>query len=118
MVEHISDRVAVMYVGKLVEVAATDDLFLRPLHPYTEALLSVVPDIQHLEPVVLRGEIPDPTRIPAGCRFHPRCPAYADGRSEAAGVAEACHGVPLAVLPAHPGHHVACHLDAALHPGG
>ena len=73
--------------------------------------------MERLEPVVLRGEIPDPTRIPRGCRFHPRCPAYADGRSAAAEVADACHGLPLAVLPAGGGHHVACHLDAVVSTG-
>jgi peptide/nickel transport system ATP-binding protein len=113
---NIADRIAVMYLGRVVEVGPTEEVLKDPRHPYTEALLSVVPDIQHLEPMVLRGEIPDPTRIPTGCRFHPRCPAYADGRAEAASVAEACRGVPLAVLPAGGGHHVACHLDAA--PGG
>ncbi len=61
-----------------------------PRHPYTQALLSVVPEMERLEPVVLTGEIPDPTRIPGGCRFHPRCPALADGRAAAAGVAEQC----------------------------
>ena len=110
---NIADRIAVMYLGRVVEVGPTEQVLKAPRHPYTEALLSVVPDIQLLEPMVLRGEIPDPTRIPTGCRFHPRCPAYADGRAEAAGVAEACRGVPLAVLPAGGGHHVACHLDAA-----
>jgi peptide/nickel transport system ATP-binding protein len=111
---NIADRIAVMYLGRVVEVGPTEEVLKDPRHPYTEALLSVVPDIQHLEPMVLRGEIPDPTRIPTGCRFHPRCPAYADGRAEKAGVADACRGVPLEVLPAGGGHHVACHLDAAL----
>ena len=111
---NIADRIAVMYLGRIVEVGPTEDVLENPRHPYTQALLSVVPEIQRLAPTVLRGEIPDPTRIPVGCRFHPRCPAYADGRAEAAGVAEACRGVPLEVLPAGGGNHVACHLDAAL----
>ena len=76
-----------------------------------------MPEIERLEPVVLAGEIPDPTRIPQGCRFHPRCPALADGTAEAAGVADACRGVPLQVLPADHGHHTACHLVAALQGG-
>ena len=111
---NIADRVAVMYLGRVVEVGPTEEVLEHPRHPYTQALLSVVPETRRLEPTVLRGEIPDPTRIPAGCRFHPRCPAYADGRSEAAGVADACRGVPLEILPAAGGHHVACHLDAVV----
>ncbi|HYH35034.1 MAG TPA: ABC transporter ATP-binding protein, partial [Nocardioides sp.] len=78
------------------------------------ALLSVVPETRQLEPVVLRGEIPDPTQIPSGCRFHPRCPALADGSAAAAGVADDCRGRPLPVLPGdRAGHHVACHLALA-----
>jgi peptide/nickel transport system ATP-binding protein len=111
---NIADRTAVMYLGRVVEVGPTEQVLQAPRHPYTRALLSVVPEVARLEPVVLRGEVPDPTRIPAGCRFHPRCPAYADGSAERAGVVAACHGTPLAVLPASAGHHVACHLDAAL----
>ena len=112
---NIADRTAVMYLGRVVEIGPTEQVLEVPRHPYTRALLSVVPEVERLEPVVLRGEVPDPTRIPAGCRFHPRCPAYADGSAERAGVSEACHGTPLALLPASPGHHVACHLDAARH---
>ena len=112
---NIADRTAVMYLGRVVEIGPTEQVLEVPRHPYTQALLSVVPEVERLEPVVLRGEVPDPTRIPAGCRFHPRCPAYADGSAERAGVSEACHGTPLALLPASPGHHVACHLDAARH---
>ncbi|WP_432478579.1 ABC transporter ATP-binding protein [Nocardioides sp. GXQ0305] len=111
---NIADRVAVMYLGRVVESGPTEDVLARPQHPYTQALLSVVPEVERLEPVVLRGEIPDPTRIPDGCRFHPRCPALADGSAETAGVAEACRGTALPVLPANPvGHHVACHLANA-----
>ena len=112
---NIADRVAVMYLGRVVESGPTEEVLTRPRHPYTRALLSVVPETEQLEPVVLRGEIPDPTRIPGGCRFHPRCPALADGSAEAAGVATACRTTPLPVLPADPvGHHVACHLAHAL----
>ena len=85
-----------------------------PRHPYTRALLSVVPEIDRIEPVVLRGEIPDPTRIPAGCRFHPRCPALLDGSAAGAGVATRAVPGRSTVLPAAPGHLVACHLDARL----
>ena len=66
-----------------------------------------------MEPVVLRGEVPDPTKIPPGCRFHPRCPALADGAADAAGVADDCRRTALEVLPAGGGHHVSCHLVAA-----
>lgn len=111
---NIADRVAVMYLGRVVESGPTEEVLSRPKHPYTRALLSVVPETERVEPVVLRGEIPDPTRIPGGCRFHPRCPALADGTADAVGVAEACRGTALPVLSADPaGHHVACHL----HPG-
>ncbi|QZY30607.1 ABC transporter ATP-binding protein [Nocardioides coralli] len=112
---NIADRIAVMYLGRVVESGPTEEVLQRPQHPYTQALLSVVPEIERLEPVVLTGEIPDPTRIPGGCRFHPRCPALAEGRAEAAGVAEACRGEALPVLPADPtGHQVACHLASVL----
>ncbi len=76
VVEHISDRVAVMYVGKLVESAATEELFLNPKHPYTEALLSAVPKPDprlRTEPIVLEGDVADPANPPSGCYFHPRC---------------------------------------------
>jgi peptide/nickel transport system ATP-binding protein len=76
VVEHISDRVAVMYVGKLVETATTNELFLNPMHPYTEALLSAVPKPDprmRTEPIVLEGDVADPANPPSGCYFHPRC---------------------------------------------
>jgi oligopeptide/dipeptide ABC transporter ATP-binding protein len=72
---NIADRIAVMYLGRVVECGTTEEVLTAPKHPYTKALLSVVPEIEHLEPVVLRGEVPDPSRIPSGCRFHPRCPS-------------------------------------------
>ena len=75
---NIADRIAVMYLGRIVESGPTEEVLARPRHPYTRALLSVVPEIDRVEPVVLRGEIPDPTRIPSGCRFHPRCPLVFD----------------------------------------
>jgi peptide/nickel transport system ATP-binding protein len=111
---NIADRIAVMYLGRIVETGPTEDVLTSPQHPYTQALLSVVPEMERLEPVVLRGEIPDPTRIPAGCRFHPRCPALASGEADAVGVGDACRGTALAILPADPeGHRSACHLVAA-----
>lgn len=76
VVEHISDRIAVMYVGKLVESAATEELYTNPRHPYTEALLSAVPKPDprlRTEPIVLPGEVADPANPPSGCYFHPRC---------------------------------------------
>jgi peptide/nickel transport system ATP-binding protein len=111
---NIADRIAVMYLGRVVESGTTEEVLEAPRHPYTRALLSVVPEIEHIEPIVLTGEIPDPTRIPSGCRFHPRCPALADGSAAAAGVDDRCRSEPLATLPATGAHRVACHLDAAL----
>jgi peptide/nickel transport system ATP-binding protein len=76
VVEHISDRVVVMYVGKLVEHARTEELFFHPKHPYTEALLSAVPKPdprQRTMPIVLQGDVADPAHPPSGCYFHPRC---------------------------------------------
>ncbi|HTQ06835.1 MAG TPA: ABC transporter ATP-binding protein [Polyangiaceae bacterium] len=77
VVRQIADRVAVMYLGQIVEVAPTRELFERPKHPYTEALLAAVPSIEERHraaTVPLRGEVPSPASPPAGCRFHPRCP--------------------------------------------
>ena len=109
---NIADRIAVMYLGRVVESGPTEEVLTSPQHPYTQALLSVVPEIEGLEPVVLRGEIPDPTRIPSGCRFHPRCPALASGEADM--VANACRGTALPILSGDPeGHRCACHLVAA-----
>ncbi len=115
---NIADRIAVMYLGRVVECGTTEEVLTAPKHPYTQALLSVVPEIEHLEPVVLKGEVPDPSRIPTGCRFHPRCPALADGTAEQAGVAEGCRTLPLEVLTATGGHRAACHLDRVRSNGG
>ncbi|WP_151082493.1 ABC transporter ATP-binding protein [Nocardioides cynanchi] len=109
---NIADRIAVMYLGRIVEAGPTEAVLTAPQHPYTQALLSVVPEMDRLEPIVLRGEIPDPTRIPQGCRFHPRCPALASGA--ASEVADRCRGTALEILPSDPdGHRSACHLVAA-----
>ena len=109
---NIADRIAVMYLGRVVETGPAEDVLTAPRHPYTQALLSVIPEMERLEPIVLRGEIPDPSRIPRGCRFHPRCQWLASG--EADEVADACRGTALPVLPADPeGHRCACHLVAS-----
>ena len=87
---NIADRVAVMYLGRIVEVGTTEQILAEPQHPYTKALLSVVPEHTGVEQQILTGEAPDPTHIPAGCRFHPRCPLYQSGEAERLGIAGAC----------------------------
>lgn len=103
VVEHLCDRIGVMYLGSMVEMGTRDDLFLRPLHPYTKALLSAVPiPVPKLkrERIVLKGDIPSPMNPPSGCKFHTRCP-YAVERCSSE--------VPL-FRELEQGHHVACHL--------
>jgi len=109
---NIADRVAVMYLGRVVEVGPTDQILAEPRHPYTRALLSVVPEVHHLEPQILIGEIPDPTRIPTGCRFHPRCPVVAGGEADRLGILEMCKSVDPQFLEG-----VACHASPP-HAGG
>ncbi len=103
VVEHISDRVAVMYVGKLVETAETEELYNNPLHPYTEALLSNAPkpdpDLESKR-LVLQGEVPSPANPPSGCYFHPRC-RYAQG---------VCSTETPPLREVEPGHFAACHF--------
>jgi peptide/nickel transport system ATP-binding protein len=108
---NIADRIAVMYLGRIVESGPTEEVLAEPRHPYTRALLSVVPESRHVQPVVLAGEPPDPTRIPTGCRFHPRCPALASGEADAAGVAGDCRTVALPVLSGGREHAAACFLS-------
>ena len=113
---NIADRVAVMYLGRIVEVGETEEILSAPSHPYTRALLSVVPESERMEQQILEGEAPDPTRIPAGCRFHPRCPLVASGEAERLGILGRCTGddVPLVPVAGAVGHLAACHAVAAL----
>ena len=107
VVEHISDRVAVMYVGYVVEVAPTDELFRHPLMPYTEALISAIPPPnprRRARPMKLSGEVPSPSNPPSGCYFHPRC-AYATDLCKA-------ERPPLREIT--PGHFAACHYSEKL----
>jgi peptide/nickel transport system ATP-binding protein len=107
VVEYIADRVAVMYVGKVVELATTEELYQRPMHPYTEALMSAVPNPdpkRRSNRIVLRGEIPDPSNPPSGCYFHPRCP-YAQDR---------CRTETPALREVAPGRFAACHFSEEL----
>ncbi|MFF3439054.1 ABC transporter ATP-binding protein [Streptosporangium sp. NPDC002721] len=97
---NIADRVAVMYLGRIVESGPVERILTEPSHPYTQALLSVLPESP--SPVVLGGEPPDPTRIPPGCRFHPRCQVLASGAAAEAGVDGLCVSRPLPVLPSPP----------------
>ena len=103
VVEHISHRVAVMYLGKLVELTDKRSLFAHPQHPYTEALLSAVPAPDprtRKNRIILAGDVPSPIEPPAGCRFHTRCPY----------VMERCRVEEPATKEVRPGHFVACHL--------
>ena len=102
VVEHISDRVVVMYLGAIMEMAPTEELFSRPLHPYTNALISAIPMLsgqEQRERIVLKGDVPSAANVPSGCRFHTRCP-YA---------CEQCRCEVPAMREVSPGHFVACH---------
>jgi len=108
VVRHISDRIAVMYLGRIVEIARRDELYKTPLHPYTEALLAAVPvadpEVEARRPrVIVKGEVPSALRPPPGCRFHPRCPK----------AMEKCRTVDPALTDLGAGRAVACHLHTA-----
>jgi peptide/nickel transport system ATP-binding protein len=98
---NIADRVAVMYLGRIVETGPTEEIIAHPRHPYTAALLSVVPEAEHVEPQVLTGEIPDPRNIPSGCRFHPRCPVLQSGEADRLGIAQRCQNEDPGVFAAN-----------------
>jgi oligopeptide/dipeptide ABC transporter ATP-binding protein len=105
VVRHISDRLAVMYLGKIVEVANTEEIFENPLHPYSQALLGAIPRFSkefRQERIILPGTVPSPINPPSGCRFHPRCFAY---------IGEICEQQEPALIDSKEGgHKVACHL--------
>lgn len=112
---NIADRIAVMYLGRIIEVGDAERVLEAPEHPYTRALLSVVPEIQHVEQQkqqILTGETPDPARVPSGCRFHPRCPVVASGEAERLGILDRCTGSDPALEAHEPDHWSACHAVA------
>jgi len=114
IVQHLCDRVAVMYLGRVVEEARAADLYARPLHPYTVALLSAVPEIDPTRQrarIILEGDVPSPSAPPPGCPFHPRCPLYAKKDRP-----EICRTSPPPLSEKAPGHRAACHFAGELAP--
>jgi oligopeptide/dipeptide ABC transporter ATP-binding protein len=112
VVRHTADRVAVMYLGKIVEVAETNDLFDRPAHPYTQALLSAIPLPdprleRQRQRIILTGDVPSPANPPSGCRFRTRCPKFANELTD--GQRERCIGEEPPLVDRGNGHPAACH---------
>ena len=111
VVKHVSDRIAIMYLGRIVELAAADEIYRAPRHPYTRALLSAIPRPNphgRRERIVLQGDVPSPIHPPSGCAFHPRCP-HATERCRIEAPA-------LRPAPGLHGHTVACHYDLTVSP--
>lgn len=103
VVKHMSDRIGVMYLGNMVEIAGNDSLYEEPLHPYTQALISAIPEAdpkKRKKRIILEGDVPSPQNPPSGCPFHTRCPM----------AKEECSQVKPALKEVKPGHHVACVL--------
>ncbi|MDQ3642339.1 MAG: ATP-binding cassette domain-containing protein [Actinomycetota bacterium] len=116
VVRHIADRVAVMYLGTIVETAPTDDLFERPSHPYTQALISAVPvpdpnRERARRRILVSGDVPSPVNPPSGCRFRTRCPKFANELTEAE--QQRCIDEPPALVDRGEGHPSACHYAEA-----
>ena len=107
VVDHFCDRVAVMYLGRIIEIAPRDELFRNPRHPYTQALIEAIPRVgtgKKRMQAALRGEVPSPIEPPTGCHFHPRCPKRFEG----------CDREYPQLVEAGPGHRVACHLEGSI----
>jgi oligopeptide/dipeptide ABC transporter ATP-binding protein len=103
LARHMCDRLAIMYLGKIMEMAPTEKIVYEPLHPYTNALISVVPvpdPSSERTEVVIKGEIPSPINPPSGCRFHTRCPEY---------LGDICRTKEPAIIELKKEHYVACH---------
>lgn len=108
VLRHLSDRIAIMYLGRIVETGSRDEVLTSQLHPYTEALLSAIPSIdpeKRRRRVIARGELPSPLSPPPGCPFHPRCPY----------VQEICSQVLPELLEKEPGHRAACHFSEKIY---
>ncbi|HEX8953488.1 MAG TPA: ABC transporter ATP-binding protein, partial [Polyangia bacterium] len=115
IVQHLCDRVAVMYLGRVVEEAPARKLYGRPLHPYSVALLSAVPEVDSQKAtkprarIILEGDPPSPSSPPSGCPFHPRCPLYAKKDRP-----ELCRTTTPPLAEKEPAHRVACHFAGEL----
>ena len=107
VVRYISDRIAVLYLGRIMELGSAETVFAGPHHPYTEALVSSVPDIEGAQRVRIRlgGEVPSPVNPPTGCVLHPRCP-----RMAGSGVEHLCTSVEPSLTEVEPGHFMRCHI--------